>query len=406
MSTNSGGWSGSSTLDLSKRRSHNLGVSPVPHEIVQAFAIAVAAYGERRGARLLPNNSTADWLDIPTLSRRGDPFVVVYAKEFLVFDADLPSAPESAEILSEQAEALGLQALIWASGREGHRQVVIRAIVPAHRERLISLGKTFGMQHRTRSRPPLSPHRHGLPVSLVHPAGIAEALAVLQRAPEAPQGEFTPRTWQRIRFGDSEASSGSEEVFRIAMGAAVKGWTADRLYGLLMRPANRGGDALRRRAAERGEAAARRWLVREVWPRAVEFITRNPPIGDPTDARLLLVEMTEEIPTHPWPVVDLGAHRGGKGPRVRGTSVRQGLNGLIELGLEAGRLDLTVSDRMLTWYAGFGSRTTATKVLKALEHLGWINQTWKGKGRRSSTYRLLPNRARRNGPYEHPIGGV
>jgi hypothetical protein len=378
----------------------------VANDVVEAFAVAVAAPGERRGQRLREDNSTDEWVEIATLAREGHPFVVKYADEFLVFDADLPSAPTAADVLRERAEALGLGVVIWASGREGHRQVVIQVPNPIQREALISLGREQGMQSRTQSRPPLSPHRLGLPVALIYPATIGEALAVLQRPPEAPRSRLTDRTWGRIRFGDSEAPSGSEIVFSIAMGAASKGWSPHQLYALMLNPANLGGESLRRRVAKRGDAAARRWFFDDVWRRAVKFVGDNPPIADPTDVRLRLVEMVEEIPTHPWVVVDLGALRGGNGPRVRGTSVRQGLHGLIELGLEAGRLNLTVSDRMLTWYAGFGSRTTATRVLKALVVLGWIEPNWKGKGRTASTYRLLTNPARRNGPHEHPYGGV
>ncbi|MEI7592909.1 MAG: hypothetical protein WCK41_06770 [Actinomycetes bacterium] len=167
------GWRGRVGL---RRARYRLGLARRQQQIVEAFAFAVVEPGTRLGVALSPRNLATDWAEITTLVRTGQSFVVRYAASFLVFDADKPTAPEAAHELRRRAEALGYSTMIWATGKQDHRQIIINMPNPNDQRVFTELAQTLEMQCRTWSRAPLSPHRVGHPVSLVYPARYAEAL--------------------------------------------------------------------------------------------------------------------------------------------------------------------------------------------------------------------------------------
>jgi hypothetical protein len=171
----------------------------------------------------------------------------------------------------------------------------------------------------------------------------------------------------------------------------------------LVNPQNKGGEALRKRLRERGERAARTWFFDEVWPDAEQYVAENPPIRDATEARIAIAELRAEADRWKWSTVEVHIRAEGHiiraevlAVRVAGPSVRRALEGICDIASTAGTVRPYVGERHLADVAGFGSRATVRKALRALVVLGWIEQDQPGKGRAAATYRLLLAGQRRN----------
>ena len=327
----------------------------------------------------------------------GRAFAVLFRRDLVVCDGDRADAAQAVQKLATELEKAGHASVVWASGRPGHRQIIFT--VSSRREWVewCRCARDLGLEPRTRSRPPLSPHRLALPVALLRPATVRETVEVLQQRPQSgseSHGGVSAATWRRIRHGDPTLPSGSEVVHRIAIGFVASGHDAEWAYRILLKPENLGGEALRKRLAQRGEVGARRWFFEYVWPPAEDWVAEHPPISDPTAARAAITAIKEEIDHHPWPSVVISQQP--RIVRVAGSSVLRCLEGIIAIALKAGTIVPYVSTRHLADVAGFGSTQTARRAVQALAILGWIKPISKGTGRRASTYRLLAQGRRKN----------
>ncbi len=370
---------------------------PDPSKVL-ALARAVMVPGRRRVTLLNENNEADGWVSLEEAVRTGRAFFVRYREDLLCLDCDSePTAAAGSEIADDAVER-GFPSVEWASGRPDHRQVVVRIPDPTELSKWKERAKGLGIDVRRDSRPPLSPHRLGLPVALIRPETAQEALAALGSPSVPGQPLDRPRasaaTWRRIRWGDSTAESGSEVGFRIACGLAGRSVPAEQGYWLLLDERNVGGEALRKRFRQGGERAARRWWFDHVWPTAEKYVAENPPLTSATDARLAIVRLREEADRWKWSTVELP---GGYLPsRVTGSSVRRGLEGVLDIASTAGTIRPYIGERHLADVAGFGSRNTTRKALLALTTLGWLKRETPGKGREASTYRLVLDGPRRN----------
>jgi hypothetical protein len=353
--------------------------------------------GEHRVLLLDENNQADRWVQLAEAVASGRAFTVAYRSSLVVFDGDRDDALGAAISLADAAESAGIGCMIWASGRPGHVQVILSLPPDAKRGDWKAQGERLGLEPRTRSRPPLSPHRHGLPVRLVRPAAVWDVINLLAPPPwvKGWSEGLTPRTWARIRNGDPEARTESEAVYRIACGMISKGWQPEHAFRVLMDERNVGGRGLRQRVKRRGERHARRWFVESVWPRAEKFATTNPPITDPTEARVAIMLFQTEASVCSWSGT-FTAHRGNEQVRVRAGSARRAFEGIVEIALKGGTVAPYLSERTLALVCGFGHRRTVRNALDVLIHLGWIERVSKGAGSSGSVYRLLLQGPRRN----------
>ncbi len=379
---------------------------PEPLEVL-ALAQAVMRLGRRRVLLLDTDNNGDGWVSLDEAARSGRAFTAHYRSDLLCIDADSERTAAAASTIADELSGLGFRPVEWASGRTGHRQVIVH--IPDDRLRLQveKDARGLGIDVRRHSRPPLSPHRLGLPVALIRPQTVQEALDALGAPLGAGQPSERPtasaRTWRLIRWGDPTAQSGSEAVYRIACGLIGRGFTPEHGYALLVNPQNKGGEALRKRLRERGERAARTWFFDEVWPDAEQYVAENPPIRDATQARIAIAELRAEADRWKWSTVEVHIRAEvyiirAETVRVAGPSVRRALEGVCDIASTAGTVRPYVGERHLADVAGFGSRATVRKALRALVVLGWIEQDQPGKGRAAATYRLLLAGQRCNSP--------
>lgn len=366
-----------------------------------ALAKAVMAPDRKRVLLINANNAADGWVSLDEAVRSGRTFTVRYRDDLMCLDGDSELTARAAVAIADQLEAIEYRPVVWATGSPGHVQVVVH--IPDDRVRADTKEKAreCGIDVRQDSRAPLAPHRLGLPVALLAPETVEEALRALGAPSEAGQPENRPRasarTWGRIRWGDPTAQSGSECAYRVACGLVGRGFTPEHGYALLLDPRNKGGEALRKRLRERGERAARAWWFDTVWLDAKRYVAENPPVRDPTEARLAIVQMRSEADRWRWSTVEVHIRPGAAPVRVAGSSVRRALEGLLDIASAAGTVVPYIGERHLADMAGFGSRWTVRKCLRALAALGWITEEEPGKGRAAATYRLLLDGVRRNG---------
>jgi hypothetical protein len=92
-------------------------------------------------------------------------------------------------------QADGLHPVLVESGQPGHLHLFCRITDPAARTRYLNLARQRGIdvrQGHNRIRPPLSPHRNGLPVRLLTPEDPQQALAALAPERRAAGGDGRP----------------------------------------------------------------------------------------------------------------------------------------------------------------------------------------------------------------------
>src|SRR5262249_36788697 len=149
-------------------------------------------------------------------------------------------------------------------------------------KRYRATASAIGLDVRKTIRPPLSPHRLGLPVRLRAPEDPAEALNALCTATLRPlSSEMTAL----LRDGDFTRHGGyrsrSETILGIALAAVNAGWIEHEFFEALMDPEPRAGDKIRGRRD-------RRAYVARCWKKATEKSAASPAIQDRAGARAKL----------------------------------------------------------------------------------------------------------------------
>lgn len=174
---------------------------------------------------------------------------------------------------------LGGRPVIVASGTVGHLHLFCRIddeeIQTDIRDFLSSKGVSKWLRVNTFIRPPLSPHRAGLPVSLVEPGSPQRALALLGKS--IIKKDLPSDMLMKIKYGllnQNQYSSGSELTQAIVNSCYLSGYTLEEIFELLSRSENRGGNSLKKRIKERGHSRAMGWLSLS-YDKASRFITAN-----------------------------------------------------------------------------------------------------------------------------------
>jgi len=354
------------------------------------FAKAVRRHNRSNALLVNEDNSRGEWVPLESAAELGCAFTIEYRADLLPLDGDSDDSIQRGFDLVQSAEAEGVPGIIWASGRPGHAQVILVTGTASVRSRWAAEAAKNGFTPRGASRPPLAPHRLGLPVRLLHPQTPDGALALLRRPPAETKPRLSGPTWERVRWGDPKLTSGSEVVYRIAQGAAAVGYEPEHLFNLLVQPGNIGGRSIQKRVKERGLEAARTWFHNYVWKSAIEYVQANPPIRDSTSARAKIAMMRETARGWRWKPVRIRIVTTGSQVEVTVSvsSVRRALEGVHEIAIRSGTITPYVSSRHLADVAGIGSAETVRRSLQALVSLGWIKVISVGSGRSASKYRL------------------
>ncbi|UZG56244.1 helix-turn-helix domain-containing protein [Rhodococcus opacus] len=141
------------------------------------FRLALAT--TKTGGNALPiendNTSTGAWVSIADAVDSGTAFAVNIKRSLVALDLDTPELIEIGEVIRE---SVSLPTLLVGSGRNQHMYIHAGTHSAAVVDRVRELGIPASAVRQT-IRPPLSPHRLGLPVRLVAPSTVDEALQAL-----------------------------------------------------------------------------------------------------------------------------------------------------------------------------------------------------------------------------------
>lgn len=133
---------------------------------------------------LNPDNSAAGWVDLSDAVSSRRSYAVDAARCIVPVDWDGSGGLLRARQFADAAAELDLRTLVATSGRPGHAHSFIRVSDPQKRESLVRIARARGGDVRRTIRPPLAPHRLGLPVSIFSPTNLEVALDVLCIAPD------------------------------------------------------------------------------------------------------------------------------------------------------------------------------------------------------------------------------
>jgi DNA-binding transcriptional ArsR family regulator len=339
---------------------------------VGLLASAVAEPGTK-ALLIAADNTSAGWVPIDEAVASGQAFAVVPRDGLVCLDFDPSSMTQRAAVRARAAfdafTSEHPECVVVASGRPGHRHAFW---APSHDDayvqRVVDGLRTAGIDHRTTAiRPPLSPHRTGLPVSLVHPVDHVAALAALGEAQGATV-RISRRMLDMLRLGHETGGyeSASHGRMALALAAVAAGAGPGWLTQVLEDPANALGASFRRRDQQwRAEEVDR--LVHRARQRLKERHSR----GD-----LALVATV------------LGAARGSAAFATRSgptdLAVLEGL-GRRALGFGHHPVACSVDDAAI---AGGVHRDTAKRALRRLRQAGWVELAEAPTATRASVWAL------------------
>ena len=344
---------------------------------VLSLALAVAERGTR--ARLLDaDNNVMGWERIERAVLAGAPFMVGVAPHILPCDFDsaeeLRRLPEVRALLNDR----GLKYVEIASGRPGNRHLFI-VVRPADREslqaRIVQIAG--GEVPRRDIRPPLAPHRLGLPVSLVAPCSVDAALAMLRESGDQSD-RLTDHTWRRLREGDPRGryETGSELEMAILTGMVNKGWPFQRALRALLDPRNKGGAKSQGIAREKGEKAAKDYVARN-FAKVEKFVGDRPAFADRKEVIAALCSQRMRVQDAIW--------SGSAGQKEQ-----QVMLALIDMAVVYGSVYVHPGLRHLSEVVGL-AENTVNDVLKVLVKEGWLRKYPATRGKQT-TYKVNTNK--------------
>jgi len=257
--------------------------------------------------------------------------------------------------------------VVVGSGRPGHRHVFVRIGTGEDFDFAAEVATNTGFQVRTNLaiRPPMARHRQGLPVRLLEPATLGEAIGRLSRSdkhvpytrrvsratttltdlpplpvPRQPLPEHMTTLLRSADNGTHSFVSGdgvldrSSAIQAFLCSAACCGWNYEEVRDALHDPANALGERVREKQPEITEI----WLKRS-WSNAISHVTEHDRLCD-------------AILDH--------AQKTLRGTRTSATDLKV-ITALIELCRRVHRFDVDLSQRDWLLLTGVGGAKTLRK---------------------------------------------
>lgn len=135
-------------------------------------------------ALLINEDNTADrWVPLVEALRSGRAFAGDVRPDILALDWDRPDGLLMARAFGDAVAEHGFPTLIVASGRTGHAHSFSPVGIGPTRKQLIQLARASGGVVRRTIRPPLAPHRLGLPCSIFLPTDVEAARDIVRTRP-------------------------------------------------------------------------------------------------------------------------------------------------------------------------------------------------------------------------------
>jgi DNA-binding transcriptional ArsR family regulator len=350
------------------------------------LAYAVAA---QRAARLLePDNSASGLLPLEEAVASGRAYFVVPRCDLLVVDADLPDDPVAArqrasdfDLLIETAGRSGVQHVVVASGRAGHRHGYLLLGEGHYRQLVERWCRERGLDLRSRGiRPPGAPHRDGRHVAApIFPHDLSQVLAVLSSAVDPgavsrfARGlvpvQLPARVRSAMRHGHAAAGYESPSHARMALAVAIRSRSGPfSLLEMLL------GD----RSSPLGatfRARPYRWQQHELhrlWEKAEAWL-RHRPARSRSDSQI--ASWAAAVAAHRW-----SGMAGGTDLAVA--------EALAVVARRAGTVSVGVALADLAVAAGISGDTARASVRRLLAS-GWLSVVAEATPRTSRVYKLL-----------------
>ena len=243
------------------------GPTPWPERLAEAVA------ARPRALVLDAENRAQGWVALDQAWGLRTAYAVVMRAGLLCVDLDLDHdalvRQRAFNQLVDAIDAAGGRPVVWASGRPGHRHLVVAVAPGPNRTALEVWAKERGLDVRRTARPPLSPHRLGHPVRLIAPLRASDAAADLD-APVDPAlvlrslGQRALSARMRMIVHNGHAVGGYPSASEARMGLAVAlragGGTVRYLQALLEDARHELGASYRARPASwQGAELSRLW---------------------------------------------------------------------------------------------------------------------------------------------------
>lgn len=314
-------------------------------------ALARAMSAPRSRAHVLDKNNVKErTTTIEAAAEQDLSYFVEVSPGVLALDLDTEDAPKKAQELAAQLLINGYAPVITDSGREDHRHVLARVPLEQRRRILREVGLQADRRAvRTTLRPPGSLHRSGeLRSEVLLPTADSDVLARLTGTarirPLGSQARWLLKSAPR-------ASSVSDTLFSIALGAANAGWTFEDLVTVLTCQAIPAHALLLDRVERRGYEETMHWLRTYVWTRAVQQIAEAPARRAHEDPELLGI--ASAALSRAWP---------GRS----GSTDLLVFMAMVRKRLESGRRVFDLSQREICEMAGISGRDTVRRSLERL----------------------------------------
>jgi len=292
----------------------------------------------------------------------------------------------------------GYRCIVINSGTPGHRHLFCRVKEQdKYREivkKISSIGASGWLRSGSFIRPPLSPHRAGLAVSMKDPSTPIEAIRLIQRT--KPLNGENLIVKDKIRYGISkyaEYSSGSEIFQSIVNHLVAEGVRLRDIYEILSDKSNLGGASLQSRIRIRGEKQAKKWLIRS-YKKAVKFnIVRSPELmlGWESAIRSYILSLPLNGRKKMSLICVIKAH--------------------LAVSRKSRSYVYTASDRQIATEANISSLSTVRASHRKLDEIGILRRLRKGEGRKASAWELFfrtshlrPQVSSEKGVVTNPLG--
>jgi hypothetical protein len=357
-------------------------VEAVDAETVEMLAEAIAKPGS--DALLIDkDNCSHGRVSIREAARSGASFAVELAGDMVGLDVDRREAAHWVRnFLMEQLETRKIPMVVQNSGTPGHLHVFAHVPDSDLKREIETAARSAGCCVRVgqRIRPPLSPHRCGLQISLISPTVPAEALNALARPKpleiHSRRRSFSGRIFVLLREGDREGKylSRSEVVQALALAAVNAKLSEVWLLKVCLDPKNRGGEKVQELARTNGEAEAQRYVAR-VYRNAHKFAAAHPPFRGRSDALAKIDEIERAAD------VDAGRWKGRAGATDRAV-----LKAHLKIMCRSGGLEHGASVREIAILAGINSVSTVSAAHRCLERDRYLHCVEKAKGGAAARY--------------------
>jgi len=350
---------------------HDLSCSP---SLARKFALAKAI--QRPGTRigiLGPDNNVVQWSTL-SLDHCSECFFVEVQDDVLACDYDGEHGERAVEGLltaMESVPAVG-PPVVQRSGQPGRFHVLTRIDNAEDYDMLATVAKSLGFDIRRTIRPPLIPHRLGLPVSLIEPADdVDEAIRRLERGPQHGQwsrGIYQPATsctslpgkstplpdyYQALLllgdlgdgkylYPNSTKFDPSRAAMAVLCSAACCHWTFEEIKAEFEKPDSVFGRSVLDKHAH-GRDGGEAWLAGS-WSNAISHVTEHDRLCDAILDR---------------------AQRTLRGTRTSATDIKV-ITALIEVCRRVHRLDVDFSQRDWLLLSGVGGAKTLQKAKRRL----------------------------------------